>query len=326
MKQIDRSGTAMTMIMVSYRRSDAQDMAGRISDYLIAKYGEKSVFFDVDSIPAGVNYHTRIEGAILQSDVMVAVIGQGWLGTNANGKPPRVNDPGDPVRVEIETAIQHKKPILPLLVNGAKMPEESELPDSLHELHFYNATKVDSGQDFRMHMRRLIDSINEILGIHDDPSPPSGPAVVPAAASWRPSRFGAYGAGTLAVAALLAGLLWSGIVSFDWPTSNASTTTEPASTGIPASVVAFAKAHGGFIFADSDQRLLREDELKDLSVTELRVARNEIFARRGRFFVDQNLASYFSQFSWYHPIKVDVDLSPLETTNVNTLQTAEHQK
>jgi hypothetical protein len=316
----------MTMIMVSYRRNDAQDVAGRISDYLVAKYGEKSVFFDVDSIPTGVNYHTRIETEILQSDVMVAVIGLGWLGANPNGKPPRVNDPGDPVRVEIETAIQHKKPILPLLVNGAKMPEESELPDSLHELHFYNATKVDSGQDFRMHMRRLIDSINETLGTQEGQSPLSTPSAVPATTPWRPSRrLSIYGAGALVAVAGLGLLL-------EWPMRNppiaadVATPANPASQGIPASITALAREHGGFIFADSDKRLLREDELKGLSPTELRVARNEIFARHGRFFVDQNLANYFSQFSWYHPIKVDVDLSPLETTNVNTIQTAEHQK
>jgi hypothetical protein len=225
-----------------------------------------------------------------------------------------------------ETALQHKKPILPLLVNGAKMPEESELPDSLHELHFYNASKVDSGQDFRMHMRRLIDSINETLGVQEGQSLLSVPATIPAPVPSGPSRFSIYGAGALAVAALLAGLLWSGVVTFEWPTSNASTTIESASSGIPASVTALAKAHGGFIFADSDKRLLREDELNGLSPTELRVALNEIYARHGRFFVDRNLADYFSQFSWYHPSKVEIDLGSLESTNVSMIQTAERRK
>ena len=64
----------MTMIMVSYRRADAQDMAGRISDHLIGKYGEKSVFFDFNSISTGVNYRKRIEKAIRESDVIVAVV------------------------------------------------------------------------------------------------------------------------------------------------------------------------------------------------------------------------------------------------------------
>ena len=312
----------MTMIMVSYRRADAQDMAGRISDYLIGKYGEKSVFFDVNSIPTGVNYRNRIENAILSSDVMVAVIGLHWLGKNPDGKLPRISDPGDPVRVEIETAMKHKKPILPLLVNGATMPEESELPDTLRELHSYNAAKVDSGQDFRLHMRRLIDSISETLGAPEDQSLLSMPTPVPTPSQLR--RFSIYGAAALTVAAGLAVLLWPGTASFERPMPSPS--IGPAPPGIPASITTRAKTHGGFIFADSDQRFLGEEDLKGLSSTELRVARNEIYARHGRFFVDQTLANYFSQFSWYHPRQVDVELSSLETTNVNTILLAEHQK
>jgi hypothetical protein len=310
----------MTMIMVSYRRADAQDMAGRIADYLIAKFGENSVFFDVNSIPTGVNYHNRIEKAIVGSDVIVAVIGQHWVGQNPDGKTSRLHDPGDPVRVEIESAMKHNKPILPLLVNGATMPEESDLPDSLRELHAYNGARIDSGQDFRIHMRRLIDSINETLGTTDQPPPPPTPA--PAL-----SRFGrpwTYGAGAMVLAAGLAVLLWPG-VSFEWPIGKPSPVLESAAAAIPASITSQAKAHGGFIFPDSDQRLLGDADLKGMPLVELRLARNEIFARRGRFFVDQTLAGYFSQFSWYHPRQVDVDLSPLETTNVNTIELAERQ-
>jgi hypothetical protein len=312
----------MAMIMVSYRRADAQDMAGRIADYLIAKYGEKSVFFDVDSIPTGVNYHTRIEGAILKCDAMVVVIGLGWLGKNLGKKPLRIHDPGDPVRVEIETALQHKKAILPLLVNGAKMPEETELPDTLREFHSYNAAKVDSGSDFRMHMQRLIDSLNETLGTtgaSDDPSILPKPTRAPAP-SWL-SRYLVYGAAALITIAVGLG------VFFEWREPvDPATPPNAASPAIPPEITARAKQHGGFIFPDSDQRLLGEQDLKGLSLLELRIARNEIFARRGRFFVDQILASYFSQFSWYHPRQVDVDLSALETTNVNSIELAERQK
>ena len=309
----------MTMIMVSYRRADAQDMAGRIADYLIAKYGENSVFFDVNSIPTGVNYHNRIEKAIVGSDVIVAVIGQHWVGQNPDGKTSRLHDPGDPVRVEIESAMKHNKPILPLLVNGATMPEESDLPDSLRELHAYNGARIDSGQDFRIHMRRLIDSINETLGTTDQPPPPPTPA--PAL-----SRFGrpwTYGAGAMILAAGLGVLLWPG-VSFEWPIAKPSPAPGPV-VAIPASITSQAKAHGGFILPDSDQRLLGDADLKDMPLIELRLARNEIFARRGRFFVDQTLSGYFSQFTWYHPRQVDVDLSPLETTTVYRIERAEGQ-
>jgi hypothetical protein len=310
----------MTMIMVSYRRADAQDMAGRIADYLISKYGENSVFFDVNSIPTGVNYHNRIEKAIIGSDVMVAVIGQHWIGQNPDGKTSRLHDPGDPVRVEVEAAMKHNKPILPLLVNGATMPEESDLPDSLRELHSYNGARIDSGQDFRLHMRRLVDSITEIVGqAPDQPSPPP----MPTPALSRLGRPWTYGAGALVLVAVLGVVLWPG-TSFEWPIAKPSPEPGPSVT-IPASITTQAKAHGGFIFPDSDQRLLGDADLQGMSLVELRLARNEIYARRGRFFVDQTLAGYFSQFSWYHPKQVDVDLSPLETTNVNTIELAERQ-
>jgi hypothetical protein len=309
----------MTSIMVSYRRADAQDMAGRIADYLIAKYGETSVFFDVNSIPTGVNYHNRIEKAIVASDVMVAVIGRHWIGQNPDGKTSRLHDPGDPVRVEIEAAMQHNKPILPLLVNGATMPEESELPVSLRELHAYNGARIDSGQDFRLHMRRLIDSIGETVGPSEPPSPP------PTAAPSRLVRPWTYGAGALILAAGLGVVLWPG-VSFEWPIVRPSPAPEPSIGVVPVSITAQAKAHGGFIFPDSDQRLLGDADLMGLPLIELRLGRNEIYARRGRFFVDQTLANYFSQFPWYHPRQVDVELSPLETTNVNTILLAERQK
>ena len=305
------------MIVVSYRRADAQDMAGRISDYLIGKYGEKSVFFDVNSIGTGVNYRRRIESAIISSEVMVVVIGLNWLGKNPDDKPSRVHDPSDPVRIEIETALTHKKTILPLLVNGATMPEELDLPDTLHELHYCNAAKVDSGRDFRMHMGYLVQSINETVGISE------GPPVVPTRSRFAPISI--YGAWGLAVLAALAILLWSGIWPFARPAISSST-TGPTLLAVPASITTRAAAHGGFIFADSDRRVLREEDLKGLSMTELRVARNEIYARRGRLFVDQSLANYFSQFSWYHPRIGDVELSPIETTNVNTIQLAERQR
>ena len=91
---------------------------------------------------------------------------------------------------------------------------------------------------------------------------------------------------------------------------------------IAAATTSRAKANGGFIFADSDQRLLTDNDLRNFSKDDLRVARNEIYARRGRFFVDVKLAGYFAQFSWYRPRFVEVELSALETTNVDTDSTS----
>ena len=71
-----------------------------------------------------------------------------------------------------------------------------------------------------------------------------------------------------------------------------------------------------FIFPDSDRVRLTPDMLARLSPAQLRIARNEIFARRGRFFKDPALAQYFGRFSWYRPYTWDVPLNGVEQANV----------
>src|SRR5438270_4058731 len=117
----------MAKIIVSYRRADSTAIAGRIFDRLVARYGEDSVFMDVDNIPFGTDFRTHIRNELLRSDILVAVIGPRWLGTAADGKS-RLDDEADPVRVEVETAFKHGVPVLPILIDGAAMPGADQLP------------------------------------------------------------------------------------------------------------------------------------------------------------------------------------------------------
>jgi hypothetical protein len=80
----------------------------------------------------------------------------------------------------------------------------------------------------------------------------------------------------------------------------------------------------GLIFPDSDRRRLTRDELQGLSLAQLRIARNEIFARKGRFFRDPQLAAYFARFSWYKPYSYDVSLNAIEQANTSLIQSMEH--
>jgi hypothetical protein len=78
-----------------------------------------------------------------------------------------------------------------------------------------------------------------------------------------------------------------------------------------------------FIFQDSDRRYLTRDELRSLSAEQLRIARNEIFARRGHQFRDPVLLEYFSRFPWYTPRSGNVSLSAIEEANVKLIQSME---
>ncbi len=54
-----------------------------------------------------------------------------------------------------------------------------------------------------------------------------------------------------------------------------------------------------YVLEDSDKRYYDKYELKNLGLEQLKIARNEIYARHGRRFLDAELQSYFDACSWY---------------------------
>ena len=155
----------MPKIIISYRRADTDAIAGRIRDRLERDYGKNSIFMDIDNIPFGTDFREHIQNAILQNDLLLAVVGPNWTGPNETGTA-RIEEETDLVRIEVETAMKAHIPVIPLLVNGAPMPKAEDLPDSLKDFAFKNAAPVDSGRDFHLHMDRLVRSINRLLSTH----------------------------------------------------------------------------------------------------------------------------------------------------------------
>ena len=150
----------MSKIFLSYRRDDSKDVCGRINDALRRSFGPQSVFKDVDSIGGGVDFRRSISDAVSQSRVMLVIIGPSWLTIMDLAGKPRLANPDDVVRLEVELALLSQDMlVIPVLVNGASMPTKAQLPDSLSELAFRNARKVDSDPDFHPHLERLISEI-----------------------------------------------------------------------------------------------------------------------------------------------------------------------
>jgi WD40 repeat protein len=162
----------MPKIAISYRRSDSEAMTGRIFDRLIARYGKDAIFRDIDDIPLGIDFRQHINEILLKTNILLAIIGPEWLGQR--GK--RIQEEADPVRVEVETAMRRKVPIIPVLIGITKMPTAEQLPPGLKDFAFRNAVKVDTGLDFDYHMDRLIRAMDVIL---EKKSPPSGETKIP---------------------------------------------------------------------------------------------------------------------------------------------------
>src|SRR5664279_1616132 len=126
----------MSKIIISYRRSFYDAIAGRIRDKFAAEYGSDAVYMDVDNIPFGTDFRRHIDNALTKGDVLVAVIGPKWLGP-VRGRKPRIFDQTDPVRIEIETALKREIDVVPILVDGAKMPAPDELPENIRQLAYH---------------------------------------------------------------------------------------------------------------------------------------------------------------------------------------------
>lgn len=143
-------------LFISYRRDDSRDVTGRIYDRLIRRFGSSHVFKDVDSIPFGTDFRAHIDDTIRQCNTMLVIIGRDWLSAGSSSGEPRLNDPMDFVRVEIEAALAFGIRVIPVLVGGANMPSLAELPTAINKLAFLNAVQVRPDPDFHRDMDRFI--------------------------------------------------------------------------------------------------------------------------------------------------------------------------
>lgn len=73
----------------------------------------------------------------------------------------------------------------------------------------------------------------------------------------------------------------------------------------------------GMIIPDSDSRKLTEDDLRGLSKEELRIARNEIYARHGRKFTDKGLQDHFNSMDWYFP---SIDAKDFDESTISKIE------
>jgi hypothetical protein len=157
------AGRFQARCFISYRRYDSADVVGRIYDRLIEAYGTDKVFKDVDNIPLGVDFRRTLDEAITGCAVILVVIGRDWLAVTNENNQRRLDDPTDFVRIEIESALKHDIPIVPLLVRDASMPRDEEMPVSLKKLVYRNGVQIRSDPDFHRDMDRLIHALKNLL-------------------------------------------------------------------------------------------------------------------------------------------------------------------
>jgi hypothetical protein len=164
-------------IFLCYRRRDAGGYARAICDALNRRFEGDRVFLDVQTIEGGQPWDETIKRAVAASDVLVVLIGPDWLIDREGAR--RLDEQNDPVRREIMTALDRDVPIVPVLLQGAPMPEESALPEHIQLLARKQAIDV-SDSDWDRSMERVLAAVERFLmAPAPAPIPPAAPEAPP---------------------------------------------------------------------------------------------------------------------------------------------------
>jgi len=149
----------MPGLFISYRRSDSEAYAGRLYDRLVAELGRDQVFKDVDSIPLGADFRAHLNVILAQCRAVLVMVGPHWIDARDERGACRLESGEDFVRIEIETALARGIPVIPVLVAGATMPAEAQLPASLAAFAYRQGTPLRPDPDFHRDVDRLLTSL-----------------------------------------------------------------------------------------------------------------------------------------------------------------------
>jgi hypothetical protein len=164
----------------SYRRDDdGSYFVPELTRRLTGRYGDDSVFYDIDRIPLGVDFRDYLSNAIASASVVLVVMGDRWVGYDAQTGMRRIDREDDFVRIEVEAALNRSIPVVPVLVGRAVMPCERELPDSLAKLAYRNAAEVRTGKDYELHMAELLRGLDAIMQSAEHSIRPPTPRTIP---------------------------------------------------------------------------------------------------------------------------------------------------
>jgi TIR domain len=130
-------------IFISYRRDDDPGMAHALYGHLERAFSEERVFMDVEGgIRPGRDFVRVLEEQVAQCQVMLAMVGRGWLAAaDADGRR-RLDNPEDYVRIEIESGMRLGKVVIPVLINRTEMPRAAELPESMRPFVRLHAVRI----------------------------------------------------------------------------------------------------------------------------------------------------------------------------------------
>jgi pterin-4a-carbinolamine dehydratase len=119
---------------ISYRRDDSPTAARFLEAELEEAFGAESVFMDTERLRAGDNWPAQLDQGLQDASALLVVMGPNWLKLADDYGRRRLDKEGDWVRREIETSLQRKIMVIPILVGRASIPPKDALPLSIAAL------------------------------------------------------------------------------------------------------------------------------------------------------------------------------------------------
>jgi hypothetical protein len=176
----------MARVFISYRRADGQYAVGWIEERLRQISGDDGVttaFRDSD-LRYGDDFPDRLAHEVDECDVLIAVIGTRWRGSD-DGEPARILDPADWVGREITSALADPgKLIVPVLLSGVEPLRASDLNPEHRRFADLHALRFDVREDLEelaeqveQHLLAIDEERNRRIGL-DTPLP---------SPTWRPT-------------------------------------------------------------------------------------------------------------------------------------------
>lgn len=147
-------------VFISYRRQETAWPARQLYELLAGEFGADKIFKDVDNIAPGEDFVDRLTTAVSACEVLLALIGPQWLELRDAEGNRRIDDPHDFVRLELSAALQRGVRVIPILVDGARMPAASALPAELAPLTRRQAVEINP---VGFNTDRLVATLAEVL-------------------------------------------------------------------------------------------------------------------------------------------------------------------
>lgn len=155
-------------IFISYRRKDGGGHARALYQRLTNDNGKDAVFFDDERIDAGADFPERLKSAIDSAQVVIAVVGPGWL-TELSKRAKWVKQV-DYVRLELALALTasaagKQRLVIQACVGGAQAVTtkslKTEFEPDLGALALSNAVELN-GPTWEAGYKRIADQIKPI--------------------------------------------------------------------------------------------------------------------------------------------------------------------